>query len=204
MTDPAIGAQEIARFGQPQAATRQHRRSDGCNAYTFEHGAGLLAITRASPATRILDLGTALGYPACVLATATERTDVDMIEADPPHVARTWGHIRDFNLDDLVTVHSGDFFDVMAELAGPYDLAFFDGLGPTLGIFEKLRSLLRPEGLPVCGNLALPAVPSGSPSPPSSDRPNDGGQLAASKREAPSYSARSIQSANANYERILK
>jgi predicted O-methyltransferase YrrM len=53
-----------------------------------------------------------------------------------------------------VTVHSGDFSDVLAELAGPYDLAFFDGLGPTLRAVERLRSLLRPAGLLVCGNLA--------------------------------------------------
>ena len=154
MIDSAIDAQEIARFDGVQAATRQHRRRHGCNAYTFEDGAGLLAIARADPATRILELGTALGYTACVLATATERTHVDTIEGDPSHVALARDHVRDLQLADRVTVHSGDFFEVMAELDGPYDLAFFDGLGPTLRTVDKLRSLLRPNGLLVCGNLA--------------------------------------------------
>jgi predicted O-methyltransferase YrrM len=155
MTGPAIEAWEIARFDQVQAATRQHRHQHGCNAYTFEDGAGLLTLARADPATRILELGTALGYTACVLASATERTHVDTIDSDPSHVALARGHIRNLHLDDRVTVRSGDFFDVMAELAGPYDLAFFDGLGPTLRTVEMLRSLLRPDGLLVCGNLAI-------------------------------------------------
>jgi predicted O-methyltransferase YrrM len=154
MTNPAIDAREIAGFAGVQATTRQHRRRHGCNAYTFEDGTGLLAIARADSATRILELGTALGYTACVLATATAQTHVDTIEGDPSHVALARGHIRDLRLDDRVTVHSGDFFDVMAKLAGPYDLVFFDGLGPTLRTVEKLRSLLRPGGLLVCGNLA--------------------------------------------------
>ena len=154
MIDLAIDTREIARFEGVQEATRQHRRRHGCHAYTFEDGAGLLAIARTDPATRILELGTALGYTACVLATATRETHVDTIEGDPRHVELARENIRDVHLDGRVTVHSGDFFEIMAKLDGPYDLAFFDGLGPTIRTVEKLRSLLRPGGLLVCGNLA--------------------------------------------------
>ncbi|MEN3794754.1 class I SAM-dependent methyltransferase [Fulvimarina sp. MAC3] len=147
-------ADEVARFDRVQAATRQHRRRHGCNAYTFEDGAGLLAIARAHHATRILELGTAIGYTACVLAAATEETQVETIEGDPEHVALARKTVRDFDLEARVSVRHGDFFDVMAELTGPYDLAFFDGLGPTARLVERLRDLLRPGGLLVCGNLA--------------------------------------------------
>jgi predicted O-methyltransferase YrrM len=145
---------EVASFDQLQAATRQHRRRHGCNAYTFEDGAGLLAIACAEHAERILELGTALGYTASVLATATDRTHVDTIEGDPTHVALARKHLRDLGLGDRVTVHSGDFFEVMAGLDEPYNLAFFDGLGPTLRTVERIRSLLHPGGVLVCGNLA--------------------------------------------------
>jgi predicted O-methyltransferase YrrM len=147
-------ATEVARFDELQAATRQHRRRHGCNAYTFEDGAGLLAIARAEHAERILELGTALGYTASVLATATERTHVDTIEGDPRHVALAREHLRDLGLGHRVTVHSGDFFEVMAGLEERYDLAFFDGLGPTLRTVETIRRLLDPGGVLVCGNLA--------------------------------------------------
>ena len=154
MTGLDVEATEVARFDRVQAATRQHRHRHGCNAYTFEDGAGLLAIARAHHATRILELGTAIGYTACVLATATEQTLVDTIEGDPQHVALAREHFAAFGLQDRVSVRHGDFFKVMAELSGPYDLAFFDGLGPTARLVERLRDLLRPDGLLVCGNLA--------------------------------------------------
>ena len=99
-------------------------------------------------------LGTAIGYTACVLAAATEQTQLDTIEGDPEHVALARKTIRDFDLGARVSVRHGDFFEVMAELSGPYDLAFFDGLGPTARLVERLRDLLRPGGLLVCGNLA--------------------------------------------------
>jgi predicted O-methyltransferase YrrM len=113
-----------------------------------------MALARAEGATRILELGTAIGYTACILASATDQTHVDTIEGDPQHVALARDNIRDLGLDERVTVHSDDFFEVMAELNGPYDLAFFDGLGPTIRLIETLRNLVRPGGLLVCGNLA--------------------------------------------------
>jgi predicted O-methyltransferase YrrM len=154
MSISATRAQGVARFDDLKASTRQHRRQHGCNAYTFEDGAGLLAIARAHGAVRILELGTAIGYTACVLASATEQTQVDTIEDDPVHVALARQHISDLGVGQQVTVHPGDFFEVMARLDGPYDLAFFDGLGPTVRLVETLRRLLRPGGLLVCGNLA--------------------------------------------------
>lgn len=154
MNGAQIYADDVARFATLQAATRTHRRHHGCNAYTFEDGAGLLALAHAGGATRILELGTAIGYTASILATATDQTHVDTIEGDPEHVELARDNIRDLSLDERVTVHSGDFFEVMAELNGPYDLAFFDGLGPTVRLVKKLHTLLRPGGLLVCGNLA--------------------------------------------------
>ena len=48
-----------------------------------------------------------------------------------------------------------DFSDVLADLGGGYDLAFFDGLSPTPGVVEHLRALLKPGGVLVCANLTL-------------------------------------------------
>jgi predicted O-methyltransferase YrrM len=136
-----------------QAATRRHRESHGCNAYTFEDGPGLLALAQDNAALRILELGTAIGHTACVLASATPRTRVDTIEGDPLHVSLARHHVGSLGLADRVTVHEGDFMAVMAGFEGPYDLAFFDGLGPTRQIVGRLGRLLRPGGLLVCSNL---------------------------------------------------
>ena len=55
---------DAARFDDLQAETRVHRRNHGCDAYTFEDGAGLLALARREGAAHILELGTAIGYTA--------------------------------------------------------------------------------------------------------------------------------------------
>jgi aryl-alcohol dehydrogenase-like predicted oxidoreductase len=41
--------------------TRRHRADHGCGAYTFEDGPGLIALAATHRATRVLELGAALG-----------------------------------------------------------------------------------------------------------------------------------------------
>lgn len=145
----------LAYLDALQEATRRHRSRHDCNAYTFEDGASLLALTQAEGAARVLELGTAIGYTACVLASATPRTYVDTIECDAEHVVLARRNIEAAGFADRVTVHEGDFMAVMAGLDVSYDIAFFDGLGPTQPLIERLGSLLKPGGLLICSNLSL-------------------------------------------------
>src|SRR6202522_4312055 len=69
-----------------QSMTRQHRADHGCGAYTFEDGPGLTALAATHRASRVLELGTALGYTGCCLAAAASNTHVDSIEMDTEHV----------------------------------------------------------------------------------------------------------------------
>ena len=144
-----------ARFEHLHVETQRHRRSHGCDAYTFTDGQGLLKLATAELPARILELGTAVGYTACILASATPTTTVDTVERDPVHVSLARENLRSANLQDRVTVHQGDFSAVIRGLDGDYDLAFFDGLSPTPGLVEHLRALLKPGGVLVCANLAL-------------------------------------------------
>jgi predicted O-methyltransferase YrrM len=146
---------EHTPFDFIQDATRSHRRQHGCGAYTFEDGAGLIATARQHNPSRVLELGTALGFTACCLASAGDRTRVDTIEADPDHAALARNNIRKANLDNRITVHEGDFLAIMPRLDGPYYLAFFDGFSPDLRIIEHLRDLLGKDGVLICANLSL-------------------------------------------------
>lgn len=138
-----------------QDATRQHRRRHGCGAYTFEDGPGLIALAEAERPRRVIELGTALGYTACCLASATDETLVDTIERDAEHVALARKHIAQARLSDRVKVHEGDFRTFMKGLSGPYDLAFFDGFAPNSDLINALRTLLRDDGVLACANLSL-------------------------------------------------
>jgi predicted O-methyltransferase YrrM len=138
-----------------QSLTRQHRADHGCGAYTFEDGSGLTALAATHRASRVLELGTALGYTGCCLAAATPKTHVDTIERDTEHVRLARENIAKAELSDRVRVHQGDFIAVMDQLPGNYDLIFFDGFSPELRILRLLRKKLRDGGLFVCANLSF-------------------------------------------------
>ena len=52
-----------------------------------------------------------------------------------------------------VVVHEGEFAAVMHQLDPGYDVAFFDGLGPTRPLLKEMRRLLRARGLLISANL---------------------------------------------------
>ncbi len=150
----------VTPFDFIQAATSQHRAHHDCGAYTFEDGAGLIAVAKAQAPRRVIELGTALGYTACCLASATSTTVVDTVERDPDHVRLAREQVTQAGLEGRVVVHEGDFLAVLTTLTGPYDLAFFDGFAPDEALIGRLRSLLADEGVLVCANLGLAAASS--------------------------------------------
>lgn len=77
MTDP---------FAAGQDATRAHRSQHGCSAFTYADGTLPGAVAAAVGASRILELGTALGYTALWLAHGATHATVDTIEGDAGHV----------------------------------------------------------------------------------------------------------------------
>jgi predicted O-methyltransferase YrrM len=110
-----------------------------------------MAVARASGAARVLELGTALGYTACCWADAGAL--VDTVEGDPTHADLAEANVSRMGASDRVTVHRGDFADVVRRLPGPYDVVFFDGNAPDLDLLGAMRERLAPSGLLVTTNL---------------------------------------------------
>ena len=104
---------------------------------------------------RVLELGCALGYTACCLATGSPHAHVDTIEGDPVHVELARAKIAEAGLSDRIAVHAGEFARVLADLTPGYDLVFFDGYAPDIAIMRSLATLLAPQGVLVCANLGL-------------------------------------------------
>jgi predicted O-methyltransferase YrrM len=134
-----------------RAATATHRAEHGCTAYPFSDGRTLTAVARAAGAARVLELGTALGYTACCWAGSG--AVVDTVEGDPTHADHAEANVSRMGLSRRVTVHRGDFADVVRRLDGPYDIVFFDGNAPDLDLLEAMRERLAPSGLLVTTNL---------------------------------------------------
>ncbi len=118
-------------------------------------GALLHALTRISGATRVLEIGTAIGYSTVWMATALPTSGLLVtLERDRARAATARGHIREAGVDDRVNVMIGDADRYLHKLAGPFDLIFQDGdktqYGPML---DRLVALLRPGGLLVTDNV---------------------------------------------------
>jgi len=142
-------------FQSLQEATRIHRHEHGCGAYTFEDGMGLADLSTRLRPQRILELGTALGYTACCLASGSPGAHVDTIERDALHVELARRNIAAAGLAGRITVREGEFSQILPLLSPGYDFAFFDGFAPAASVLKQLADLLAPEGVLVCANLSL-------------------------------------------------
>jgi predicted O-methyltransferase YrrM len=142
-------------FEYIQSMTRRHRAVHGCGAYPFEDGPGLTALAAAHRPGRVLELGTALGYTACCLATAAPDTHVESIDRDMDHVHLARENIAEVGLSGRVRIYRGAFRSMVERLSGNYDLIFFDGFAPELGTLRQLHKILRVGGPLICANWSF-------------------------------------------------
>jgi predicted O-methyltransferase YrrM len=113
---------------------------------------GLLRVLATSlAATRILEIGTAIGYSGIWLAGALPANGMLLtIEMDPQRAVTARGNFARAGLADRVSVIVGDAQRMLAKVAGPFDLIFQDG---DKLLYDRLVELLRPGGLLVTDNV---------------------------------------------------
>lgn len=140
-----------------------------------EVGVLLETLVRATSATRILEIGTAIGYSTIWLARALPpQGTLFTIEIDAARAAIARDHIDRAGLTSKVHVMEGDAARLVHKVAGPFDLIFQDGHKPHyVTLLDRLVALLRPGGLLVADNVLWDGevVPNygGAPSKPSED-----------------------------------
>jgi predicted O-methyltransferase YrrM len=120
-----------------------------------EVGALLRTLAVAVDATRILEIGTAIGYSGIWLAGALPPGGMLLtIEMSEDRAREARENVARAGLADRVSVIVGDAQLKLAKLAGPFDLIFQDGdkqlYTPML---DRLVALLRPRGLLVTDNV---------------------------------------------------
>lgn len=108
-------------------------------------------------ASAILELGAATGYSAICLGRGMgAHGRLLSLECDPGMAGRARANLERAGLSQNCQVVEGDAQQLMAQLDGPFDLAFVDlnkeGYLPALG---HLKRLLRPGGLLVADNTAF-------------------------------------------------
>ncbi len=120
-----------------------------------EVGALLRVLATAINASRILEIGTAIGYSGIWLAGALPPGGMLItMEMDEGRAKEARENFARAGLADRVSVVVGDAQLKLAKVSGPFDLIFQDGdkrqYSPLL---DRLVALLRPRGLLVTDNV---------------------------------------------------
>jgi predicted O-methyltransferase YrrM len=120
-----------------------------------EVGALLRVLALAVRASRILEIGTSIGYSGIWLAGALpEGGMLITMERDPDRAREAREHFARAGLASRSSVVVGEAGRMLAKVSGPFDLIFQDGdKRQYTPMLERLVQLLRPGGLLVTDNV---------------------------------------------------
>ena len=143
LADPVL--RDIARLGDEQRLPL----------VDAEVGALLRVLATTIAATRVLEIGTAIGYSAVWLAGALPTTGMLVtMEVNLERARAARENIARAGFSDRVNVIVGDAERMLAKVAGPFDLIFQDGDKQLYTpLLDRLVELLRPGGLLVTDNV---------------------------------------------------
>jgi predicted O-methyltransferase YrrM len=120
-----------------------------------EVGALLRVLATAVGATRILEIGTAIGYSGIWLAGALPPGGMLVtLELDEERAREARDNFAKAGVSDRVSVVTGDAALKLAKVSGPFDLIFQDGAKKLYTpLLDRLVALLRPGGLLITDNV---------------------------------------------------
>lgn len=100
----------------------------------------------------ILEVGTAIGYSAIKMCLVNDDIKVTTIERDKARYDEAVKNIKEFNLEDRITLLFGDALEI--EVNGNYDLVFIDAAkSQSIKFFSKYEKLLNKNGTIITDNI---------------------------------------------------
>lgn len=106
--------------------------------------------------SRILEIGTGIGYSAILLALANPQAKVTTIEIDEDRHERALQNFKRAGIDQRITALRGDASEVLPKLKGSFDFIFMDAAkGQYPEFFARVWPLLESGGLLVIDNIFL-------------------------------------------------
>ncbi len=104
--------------------------------------------------TRILEIGTAVGYSASQFVRFAPNVTVDTIELDENRAKEAIENIKKIGIEDKINVLIGNAVEVLPTLEGKYDIIFIDANKGKYPIFlqEGIR-LAKNDGLIIADNI---------------------------------------------------
>ena len=116
---------------------------------------------------RILEIGTAIGFSAILLAEACPEADIDTMEIDEKRHARAEAAVCEAGLSGRIFCRLGDAADILPTLSGPYDFVYLDGpKGQYLRHLKLIEPLLSPRAVICADNVLFRGLVAGDAIPP--------------------------------------
>ena len=147
----------VAQTAQQQSVLQQIRQLDRDQLSVSEEDGRFLRVTVVScGARRTLEIGGAYGYSAIWIGLGLRETGgrLTSIEYDPARAKIAADNIRRAGLSDVVTVISGDAFQQIPKLEGPFDFVFLDAWKRDYKRFlDLLLPRMPPRGVLVAHNV---------------------------------------------------
>lgn len=109
------------------AALEAEAAAGGVPIIRAEEREALLRAAAESRPRRILEIGTAIGYSALLLAERFPEAAVDTVELDEKRRARALRAVEEAGAAGRVRCLAGDAVEVIPRLTGPYDFLYLDG-----------------------------------------------------------------------------
>lgn len=102
--------------------------------------------------TNILEIGSAIGYSAIMMALANPNVKITTIERDRERYLEAVKNVKKMGLEDRITLIFNDALETSVE--GKFDLIFIDAAkGQNIRFFEKFESNLTDHGVIITDNI---------------------------------------------------
>ncbi|MBQ8659680.1 MAG: O-methyltransferase [Bacilli bacterium] len=113
----------------------------------------IMKFIKANDVKDILEIGSAIGYSAILMASVKEDVKVTTIERDNTRYMECLKNVKNCEMQDKINVVCQDALEV--NLSGvSYDLIFIDAAkGQYTKFFEKYKYFLKPGGVIISDNL---------------------------------------------------
>lgn len=102
--------------------------------------------------TSVLEIGTAIGYSAIMMALSNPKLKITTIERDKDRYLEAVKNVKKLGLEDRVTLIFKDALDV--QLEDSFDFIFIDAAkGQSINFFEKFERNLKKHGFIMTDNM---------------------------------------------------
>ena len=127
----------------------------------------LLEVAAMEKPRRILEIGTAIGYSALLLAKHYPMAEIDTIELDEARHHMAEETMKRAGLAERVHCHLGDAGEVIQKLSGPYDFVYLDGpKGQYLRELLAIEPKLSKKAVVAADNVLFRGLVRGEETPP--------------------------------------